>query len=216
MHHVSLVAGTKRALHHGCGSLPQPPVRSALAAAARIKVNELVPQSTWPLHDQRAGLRTKRIFVKYHLPPTTNPIARAPYRKQLRADGTTSLHRVPRARTSTETLERELAWTAKNKPNKSDIRDILSILIQERGVQPSSRHYEALILENCHPQQGSIASLEAVLEEMKVSDVAKGAAIHSAVLKVCLEQCMTSQPLIMFRFLLFTLAHSYEKRHWMR
>ena len=216
MHHVSLVAGTKGALHHGCARLPAAPAQSILAAAPRIKVNELVPQSPWPLYDQRAGLRTKRIFVKYHLPPTTNPAARAPYRKQLRADGTTSPYRIPRAQASIETLERELGWTARNKPNKSDIRDILGILIRERGVKPSSQHFEALILENGHPQQGSIASLEAVLEDMKDSDVAKGAAIHSAVLKVCLEHHMTSQRLIVLRFSPFTPAHGYERRLLMR
>lgn len=67
---------------------------------------------------------------------------------------------------STELLEQELQLIAHGQPHPAPIRNILNILIADRLVAVSSRHYEALILGNCHPETGSIESVHSILQEM--------------------------------------------------
>jgi hypothetical protein len=81
-------------------------------------------------------------------------------------------------------LEKELVWIAKNNPSPLEIQEILSILIDERQSQPTASHYEALILGNCDPEHGSIASVEIILEEMRDEGITIGASIYAAILKV--------------------------------
>lgn len=136
-------------------------------------------------HEQRACLRTRPRHVKFKSPPLIRrPVIRSPFRKTTREDGAISLIRTPRREASSETLEKELAWTVKNTPRAADVRDILRLLIEERGIQPSTQHFEALILENCDPRHGSIENVQRILEDMRRESVPMNTAIHRAILKV--------------------------------
>ncbi|KAL2434156.1 hypothetical protein ABEF95_014807 [Exophiala dermatitidis] len=85
---------------------------------------------------------------------------------------------------STETLEDELKWVARNYPHPHAIRNILKILIEDRKVKPSAAHYEALILANCFPELGSVENVKSILEEMEREGVLIEPAIYYAVLTV--------------------------------
>jgi hypothetical protein len=85
---------------------------------------------------------------------------------------------------SIEELERELMWLANNNPASPAIHDILTELLEERGVALTSTHYEASVLSNCDPRMGSIERVQEILQEMKVAGVVIGGSVYAAVLKV--------------------------------
>lgn len=85
---------------------------------------------------------------------------------------------------STELLEQELQLIAHGQPHPAPIRNILNILIADRLVAVSSRHYEALILGNCHPETGSIESVHSILQEMFREGLPTTPAVAFAVIKV--------------------------------
>jgi hypothetical protein len=92
---------------------------------------------------------------------------------------------LPREKRSTELLEQELQLVAHGQPHPDLIRNILTILIADRGVKVSPHHYEALILANCHPEFGSLESVKSILGEIVREDVPIIPAIAFAVVKVC-------------------------------
>jgi hypothetical protein len=102
-------------------------------------------------------------------------LKRSPFSNQL-VDG--SGHKA-----NTEELEKELAWLAGNYPSSPEMRDIFDALV-ERGIKPAGAHYEALILSNCDPQHGSVANVQAVLDEMRQTGVTLSGSTYGAVLKV--------------------------------
>jgi hypothetical protein len=85
---------------------------------------------------------------------------------------------------STALLEQELQLVAHDVPHPAPIRNILTMLIEDRLVEPSPRHYEALILGNCHPEMGSIDSVRSILQEMLREGIPIIPAVAFAVVKV--------------------------------
>ncbi|OCT48127.1 hypothetical protein CLCR_03972 [Cladophialophora carrionii] len=85
---------------------------------------------------------------------------------------------------STEVLEAELRWVARNTPAPRAVRNILRILLEERKIKPTPSHYEALILGQCHPEFGSIGNVKTVLQEMEREGLPLEAPILLAALTV--------------------------------
>jgi hypothetical protein len=85
---------------------------------------------------------------------------------------------------STEVLEAELRWVARNAPAPRAVRNILRILLEERRIKPTPSHYEALILGQCHPEFGSIGNVKIILQEMEREGLPFEAPILLAVLTV--------------------------------
>ena len=140
------------------------------------------------LRAQVAWLRTRAQGEAYEIPRRvviSNPVPQ--FKKRVgrrRPDGPTGYIPAPRSEESTEILERELQWYAKKAPSLPTIREILYILIEKRGVQPTAEHYEALILGNCDPEHGSVDKVEKILQEMKDEGITISAPIYNAILKV--------------------------------
>ncbi|EXJ54660.1 hypothetical protein A1O7_10001 [Cladophialophora yegresii CBS 114405] len=85
---------------------------------------------------------------------------------------------------STEVLEAELRWVARNTPAPRAVRNILRILLEERKIKPMPSHYEALILGQCHPEFGSIGNVKTILQEMEREGLPLEAPILLAALTV--------------------------------
>ena len=85
---------------------------------------------------------------------------------------------------TTEDLEKKLRHHAHHEHSVDKVQYILQELVSTRHVQPQGRHYEALILSNCEPQQGSVTSLRRALEEMEREKIGIDHLMLSAVLKV--------------------------------
>lgn len=100
---------------------------------------------------------------------------------------------LPRDKRSIELLEQELQFVAHGQPHPEPIRNILRILIADRGVKVSPHHYEALILANCHPELGSIESVKSILGQIFRENVPITPAIAFAVVKVCDPNSRRSQ-----------------------
>lgn len=92
--------------------------------------------------------------------------------------------KLPRAEQSTELLEEELRLIAHGMPHPASVERILTMLIMDRHVILSSRHYEALILANCHPELGSVAKLRSILQVVTKEKLAIDASLSFAALKV--------------------------------
>ncbi len=85
---------------------------------------------------------------------------------------------------STELLEAELRWVARNAPAPRAVGNILRILIQERGIKPTPSHYEALILGQCHPEFGSVENVKITLQGLEQEGIPLEAPILFAALTV--------------------------------
>ncbi|KAL8653534.1 MAG: hypothetical protein Q9226_003807, partial [Calogaya cf. arnoldii] len=64
------------------------------------------------------------------------------------------------------------------------IREVLKILIRERGVKPDRRHYQALLLGNANAQHGSPVEVTQIVDEMEDSGITLDSAAYHAILKV--------------------------------
>lgn len=82
-------------------------------------------------------------------------------------------------------LEQRLAWTVRKQAGGkiSAVKRLLKYMHQERRIQPSLAHYEALILANTDPE-GSAQSVRHILFKLRKSGLRYGALIDNAVLKV--------------------------------
>ena len=165
--------------------------------------SRLLP-SVFPHLQQVAGLRTKsrpkaqpRLpYAKYVLPKKPTPQRVYPLKlkhsSKLAKDTDSDSGNanewtwidVSRSQSSTEELERELEWLANNNPSSPEIHDMFDELVEKRGSQPTTMHYEALILSNCNPQQGSVEKVEAILDELGKANIPVSASLYGAVLKV--------------------------------
>ncbi|KAL8672545.1 MAG: hypothetical protein Q9168_003012 [Polycauliona sp. 1 TL-2023] len=63
-------------------------------------------------------------------------------------------------------------------------REVLKILIQEHGVKPDRRHYQALLLANTDAQHGSPIEVARVVDEMDDCGITMDSAAYHAILKV--------------------------------
>ena len=90
---------------------------------------------------------------------------------------------------SSQTLEDELRWIARTRPDPRQIQDVLRILIKDRKINPDPRHYEALILANCSAELGSVDNVKSIIEQMEREGVAISPSIHYAVLTVSFASC---------------------------
>ena len=61
---------------------------------------------------------------------------------------------------------------------------LVQFLIRDRGEEPDSRHYYALILANTDPVEGSVDQVEYLLKEMEDTQVPIDSTTYHAVLKV--------------------------------
>ncbi|KAL8724877.1 MAG: hypothetical protein Q9166_007706 [cf. Caloplaca sp. 2 TL-2023] len=64
------------------------------------------------------------------------------------------------------------------------IREVLKILIKDRGVKPDRRHYQSLLLANTSPQHGSPGEVARILNEMEIEGIALDSAAYHAILRV--------------------------------
>ncbi|KAK5205025.1 hypothetical protein LTR41_009235 [Exophiala xenobiotica] len=85
---------------------------------------------------------------------------------------------------SSQTLEDELRWIARTRPDPRPIQDLLRLLVKDRKIKPDSRHYEALILGNCSAEQGSVDNVKSIMDDMEREGLAISPSIHYAVLTV--------------------------------
>ena len=70
------------------------------------------------------------------------------------------------------------------KGNYTSTRDIVSILVKERGQKPNLRLYDALLLANMDHQDGSAGEVARLLDEIAVEGLTPDSATYHAALKV--------------------------------
>lgn len=94
---------------------------------------------------------------------------------------------VPRyiADKSNDSLETLLQTEAAKKPNITSATHILRLLIRDRGVKPSARHYKALIMANSDALHGSPMFVRSLLEEMEKEGITADSGTLHAALQVC-------------------------------
>jgi hypothetical protein len=88
------------------------------------------------------------------------------------------------AEKSNDSLETLLQTEMARKPNITSATNILRLLIQDRGVKPSARHYKALILANSDALHGSPEFVRSLLEEMEEQGIAADSGTLHAALQV--------------------------------
>ncbi|KAI2789189.1 hypothetical protein POX_e07219 [Penicillium oxalicum] len=85
------------------------------------------------------------------------------------------------AEKSNDSLEAMLQTEMGRRPNITSATHILRLLIRDRGVRPSARHYKALILANSDGVHGSPMFVRSLLEEMEKYDIAADSGtLHAA------------------------------------
>lgn len=85
---------------------------------------------------------------------------------------------------SNDSLETLLQTEMAKKPNITSATNILRLLIEDRGVKPSARHYKALILANSDALHGSPEFVRRLLEEMEEQGIAADSGTLHAALQV--------------------------------
>ncbi|KAL9004319.1 MAG: hypothetical protein Q9188_002861 [Gyalolechia gomerana] len=63
------------------------------------------------------------------------------------------------------------------------IREVLKIMIQDRGEKPNRRHFQALLLANISPEHGSAAEVVRILQEMEDESIMLDSALYHAILR---------------------------------
>lgn len=81
-------------------------------------------------------------------------------------------------------LEQQLQKVVGKRPNYVNALIIVRTLIEQRGVQPATRHYKALMLANSEPLRGSALQVRDLLKEMDEHGIVADSGILHAVLKV--------------------------------
>ena len=140
--------------------------------------------------------RIRAPSTRYEVPrrivfPNAGPQFRR--RDRRRPDGSCNLVPQPWRQTPIHELERELKWRAHEKPSLPMIKEILTILIKHRHRRPNATYYEALILGNCDPEHGSLASVDDVLDEIDAEGVPISASVYHAILKVRIDHVLSLQ-----------------------
>ena len=68
--------------------------------------------------------------------------------------------------------------------NYARIRDVVRLLVEERGQKPNLRLYDALLLANTDNQYGSAAEVARILDEIAVEGLTPDSATYHAALRV--------------------------------
>ena len=68
--------------------------------------------------------------------------------------------------------------------NYAHIRDVVRLLVEERGQKPNLRLYDALLLANTDNQYGSAAEVARILDEIAVEGLTPDSATYHAALRV--------------------------------
>lgn len=84
----------------------------------------------------------------------------------------------------TSFLERKLQEHMARKPNIRDAERFFQVLIRDRQVRPTARHYKALILANCDYEFGSALAVQRLLDEMDLNNIAMDSGTLHAALQV--------------------------------
>lgn len=85
--------------------------------------------------------------------------------------------------TSIADLEREIIWLAARLPPGPRLLNTLDHLIIDRRRQPNVLHYEALILANASPDDGSAENVRSLIQEMEDYKVPRDSNIYTAILR---------------------------------
>ncbi|KAL8942789.1 MAG: hypothetical protein Q9216_001474 [Gyalolechia sp. 2 TL-2023] len=64
------------------------------------------------------------------------------------------------------------------------VREVLRIIIQDRGEKPNQRHFQASILANISPEHGSATNVIQILQEMEDESITLDSASYHAILRV--------------------------------
>lgn len=95
------------------------------------------------------------------------------------------------------------------------VYDVLKTLIQDRGEQPSRRHYQAMLLANTNAQHGSPAEVARILQQMEDDGLTLDSAAYHAIVKVKMgEEACIKIPTDVFRSLQYTLIISSGDKFW--
>lgn len=84
----------------------------------------------------------------------------------------------------TSFLERKLQEDMARNPKISDAERFFQVLIRDRKVQPTARHYKALILANSDYKFGSSLAVQRLLDEMDLNNIAMDSGTLHAALQV--------------------------------
>lgn len=92
----------------------------------------------------------------------------------------------------TSYLEKELQEHMVENPKIKDAERILRVLIRNRQIPPTARHYKALILANCDSKFGSSLAVQQLLDEMDLNDIAMDSGtLHAALqVRILLMDCL--------------------------
>jgi hypothetical protein len=78
-------------------------------------------------------------------------------------------------------LEALLQYMADKQPNLRHTTQVLRLLIRDRHIRPTARHYKALILANTDCERGSPEIVRGLLEEMEENGItADSGTLHGA------------------------------------
>ncbi|KAK5441952.1 hypothetical protein LTS15_011218 [Exophiala xenobiotica] len=131
-------------------------------------------------HAHHGSRRIRQTTSRKGYTPSLREDARAVYKRGKFG----STRTLDRESMSSQTLEDELRWIARTRPDPKPIQDILRLLVKDRKIKPDSRHYEALVLGNCSAEHGSVDNVKSIMAEMEHEGLAISPSIYYAVLTV--------------------------------
>ena len=126
-------------------------------------------------------------------------------------------YRARKGRKYGDLAEEEIYEEMRRASNAGDyprLREILRIIIQERGEQPNRKHYQALLLVNTSAQHGSAAEVARILQDMEDAGLALDSAAYHAVLRVCIQSTVPESPTDLLRSSQSTLIIFSERKSW--
>ena len=78
----------------------------------------------------------------------------------------------------------ELRWATARNVDYAHVRDMVKILVKERGQKPNLRLYDALLLANTDSENGSAREVAQILDEIAVQGLIPDSATYHAALRV--------------------------------
>lgn len=145
---------------------------------------------------KNTGDKTESSITSHNDPPTSSPESKSesksePHVNEAHADdqlrkARQRYLRLPEgyANKSEAALEGRLRAAATRDPSIVGTTQILRDLIRDRGVEPHTRHYQALIFANCDNEMGSPEVVQHLLQEMEENGITADSGTLHAALKV--------------------------------